>query len=368
MGEGFGKAQNGRGIYNLMPVIYGHIIGWVIFIIYELTTLYFLGSRLPNPVDMLSHFLLNAGIFYFNCLVVFPKTYRSKSFIQFPLLIGIIFELVVYMGLSYYLNILLERLHITVTTPTKILHAFLWATAYRAIYYIMLSTGYWLGAYLLKSRTEIDELIQQKLIDKNEQLELQKKVIVSENSFLKAQINPHFLFNSLNFIYNSIHKVSANAAEAVMLLSDITRYSLRKADANGQMPIHEEIEQINNLIELNQLRFNGELQIRFEIGLISPSFTIPPLLLISFVENIFKYGKLNDPETPAVISIKEADGVLQYRSNNVIQNRKGTQGYGVGMENTKLRLNNIFADRHKLDIATTENVYTVALDIQMRPC
>jgi sensor histidine kinase YesM len=368
MGIGVGKAKNGRGIYNLMPVIYGHIIGWAIFIIYEITTLYFLGAHLPTPVDMIIHYLLNACVFYFNCLVIFPKLYRSKSLIQIPLFIGVLFEVVLYLCLAYCINFSLEHFHFTVASSTKVLRSFLWATAYRSIYFIMLSAGYWLGAYLLQSRKEIDELIQQKLIDKNEQLELQKKIIVSENAFLKAQINPHFLFNSLNFVYNTIHKVSKNAAEAVMLLSDITRYSLRKSDANGQMPIHEEIEQISNLIELNQLRFNNELQIRFEMGLITPSFTIPPLLLVSFVENIFKYGKLNDSETPALLSIKEVDGVLQFRSENVIQKRKGTEGYGVGLENTKLRLNNIFADRYRLDIATTENIYTVELDIQMSPC
>jgi two-component system LytT family sensor kinase len=362
---GVGKAQNGRGIYDLMPLIYGHLIGWAIFIIYEITTLYFLRAHIPALIDMVSHYLLNASVFYFNCLVVFPKTYRSKSLIQIPLLIGILFELALYLCLAYLLNLSLEKIHVNVASPVEDLRSFLWGTGYRAIYFVMLSAGYWFAAYLLKSRMEIDNLIQQQLIDKNEQLELQKKVIVSENAFLKAQINPHFLFNSLNFIYNTIHKLSANAAEAVMLLSDITRYSLRKSDVNGQMPIHEEIEQINNLIELNQLRFNGELHIKFDIGLITPSFTIPPLLLISFVENIFKYGKLNDSETPALISIREVDGVIQFRTKNVIQKRKGTVGYGVGLENTRLRLSNIFPDKHKLNIIETENTYTIELDIQM---
>jgi sensor histidine kinase YesM len=368
MGIEVGKPQNGRGIYSLTSVIYAHIIGWSIFITYELTAIFIVAHHLTSIVDTSSHYLLNIGLFYFNSLVVFPKTYRSKALSQIPLIGGIVFELLLYLFLVYLLNNTLQHFHFIISRTTADLTSFLVANGYRAIFFMLLSTGYWLGTYLLKSRTEIDELIQQNLIDKNEQLELQKKIIVSENAFLKAQINPHFLFNSLNFIYNTVHKSSPKAAEAVILLSDITRYSLRKSDANGQMSIHEEIEQINNLIELNQLRFNGELQIRFEIGLITPSFTIPPLLLVSFVENIFKYGKLNDPETPAVIIIKEVDGIMQFRTKNVIQKRRGTEGYGVGLENAKLRLNNIFANRHRLDIATTDNIYTVELDIQMPPC
>lgn len=119
---------------------------------------------------------------------------------------------------------------------------------YRAFSFILLSTGYWFAGYLLKSRAEIDELVQQQLISENKQPALQKKNIASENAFLKAQINPHFLFNSLSFIYNSVHKLSPGIAEAVILLSDVTRYSLRQADASGQLSIYEEIEQINNLI------------------------------------------------------------------------------------------------------------------------
>jgi two-component system LytT family sensor kinase len=368
MGIGAGKLKNGRGLHNKAYIIYMHIIAWAVFIVYELTAVYFVAPHSIFPFDMALHYILNAAIFYFNCLVVFPKAYKPKTLLQIPLVTGILGEMLSYLVIGYVLNFSLEKLNIDVGRPVSQFGTFLVGNIYRSIFFILLSTGYWLGTYLLKSRTEIDLLVQQQLSDKNEQLELQKKIIVSENAFLKAQINPHFLFNSLNFIYNTVHKSSPKAAEAVILLSDITRYSLRKSDANGQMPIHEEVEQINNLIELNQLRFNNELQIKFEIGLITPSFSMPPLLLVSFVENIFKYGKLNDPETPAVISIKEVDGVLQFRSKNVIQKRKGTEGYGVGLENTKLRLNNIFADRHRLTIATTEHIYTVELDIQMPPC
>jgi len=272
MGIGVGKPQNERGIGSMVSIIYPHVIGWGIFITYELTALYIVGHYLTSFVDMVSHYMLNIGIFYFNCLVVFPKTYKSKTLNQVPLIGGIVFEIILYLCLVYLLNTELQNFHFIIARTTDNLSSFLAANGYRAVFFILLSTGYWLGTYLLKSRTEIDELVQQQLIDKNEQLELQRKIIVSENSYLKAQINPHFLFNSLNFIYNTIHKLSASAAEAVILLSDITRYSLRKSDVNGQMPIHEEIEQINNLIELNQLRFNGELQIKFDVGLITPSY------------------------------------------------------------------------------------------------
>lgn len=101
------------------------------------------------------------------------------------------------------------------------------------------------------------------------------------------------------------------------------------------------------------------------MGFISRAITIPPLLLISLVENIFKYGELGDPLNPAVISINEIDGLLQFRSENVIQKRNNVMGHGVGLENTQLRLNNIFPGKHSLTITETGNTYSVHLDIQM---
>jgi two-component system LytT family sensor kinase len=364
MGIGAGKPKNGRGVYSRTKIIYAHIIVWAIFITYELSALYYIVPHFTSPLDIAIHYGLNISLFYFNSLFLFPKTYKSKSVVQVKLFVGIILELILYLTLLYSLDRGLAFLKISVL-PFKSFNAYVVPNTYRGFFMILMSTGYWLGTYLLKSRIEIDSLIQQQLEDKNEQLELQRKIIISENAFLKAQINPHFLFNSLSFIYNTIHKLSASAAEAVILLSDVTRYSLRKSDVNGQMPIHEEIEQISNLIELNQLRFNGELQIKFEVGIIPSAFTIPPLLLISFVENIFKYGKLNNSETQALISIKEVDGVIQFRTKNIIQKRKGTVGYGVGLENTRLRLSYIFPDKHRLNIIETENTYTIELDIQM---
>ncbi|OKS88666.1 sensor histidine kinase [Mucilaginibacter polytrichastri] len=364
MGIEAGKPKNGRGVYSRTRIIYAHIIVWAIFITYELSALYYIVAHFTSPLDIAIHYGLNISLFYFNALVLFPKAYKSKSILQLKLFVGIILEIIIYLTLLYSLDRFLAFLNISVL-QFKSFNAYVVPSTYRAFFMILMSTGYWLGTYLLKSRIEIDSLIQQQLEDKNEQLELQRKIIISENAFLKAQINPHFLFNSLSFIYNTIHKLSASAAEAVILLSDITRYALRKTDASGRLPIHEEVEQISNLIELNQLRFNGELKIQFNVGLITPSFTIPPLLLVSFVENVFKYGKLDDAATPAMVSIKEVAGVLQFRTQNIIQKRKGTVGHGVGLENTQLRLNNIFPDKHRLDISTSENIYTIELDIQM---
>jgi len=135
MGIGAGKPQNGRGIYNNVTIIYAHIVGWGIFITYELTTLYFMGAHFSSPIDTVTHYLLNASAFYFNCLVVFPKLYRSKSLMQIPLLLGIMFEVILYLCIGYSLNFLLERLHVNIASPVEALRSFLFGSGYRAIFF-----------------------------------------------------------------------------------------------------------------------------------------------------------------------------------------------------------------------------------------
>jgi hypothetical protein len=94
-----------------------------------------------------------------------------------PLLIGILFEVILYLCIGYLLNVLLERLHININSAVEALKSFLFGSGYRAFYFTLLSTGYWFGSYLLKSKAEIDKLVQKQLISENNQLELQKKVI-----------------------------------------------------------------------------------------------------------------------------------------------------------------------------------------------
>jgi sensor histidine kinase YesM len=345
-------------------LIYSHIAGWVIFIVYEQTAVYFITHRSSPFLDNLLHYTLYALLFYCNFLV-FSLYTQSKNFFRFPLIIGIILELVVYAFLSFGINALLTKAHIATTWSAGNVVGFVAAIIWRAIYFMLMSTGYWLGIYLYHTRAYNDKLIQQQLLTDNQNLELQKQVVIAENAYLKAQINPHLLFNSLNFVYNTIYKISEKAADAVILLSEITRYSLQKLDARGEQKLSEEINQVKNVIKLNQIRFKEQLQIQLTAEDIPESFRIPPLVLITFIENIFKYGDLYDAGKPAMVHIWATKGTLHFRSVNRFTEKKKTISHGIGLTNVRLRLQSAYPDKHRLHITSKDNTYTVELDIQM---
>ena len=127
------------------------------------------------------------------------------------------------------------------------------------------------------------ELQQRELLLQNRQSEL---------SFLRSQINPHFLFNSLNNIYSLAYQQSERVLPAIAGLSDLLRYMLY--DANEKVPLEKELEYIRKYIDLQRLRFEQPVKAEFIVPAIPAKFLIPPLLLIPFVENAFKHGEFSN--------------------------------------------------------------------------
>jgi two-component system LytT family sensor kinase len=345
-------------------LIYSHIIGWFVFITYEQTAVYFITHRSTPLFDSFLHYALYILLFYCNYLIFSIYTTTKKLF-GLKLIIGIILELVVYSILSFSINVIMAKAHIATTWSASNVVSFVAAIIWRAIYFMLMSTGYWLAIYLYHTRTHNDKLIQQQLLTDNQNLELQKQVVIAENAYLKAQINPHLLFNSLNFVYNTIYKISDKAADAVILLSEITRYSLQQLDARGEQKLSEEINQVENVIKLNQIRFREQLQIQLTVDDIPENFRIPPLVLITFIENIFKYADLYDPAKPAMVHIWATDGIFHFRSVNQFTEKKKTISHGIGLNNVQLRLQSAYPEKHNLRITSEDNTYIVELDIQM---
>jgi two-component system LytT family sensor kinase len=193
---------------------------------------------------------------------------------------------------------------------------------------------------------------------------VQKEKVEAELQMLKTQINPHFLFNTLNSIYVLAMKKSEQTANTVMKLSDILDYILYKINA-PRIAIADEIQIINNYIELEKIRFTDRVNLEFSSNLQSKHIQIPPMLIIPFVENAFKHGVSKSLEKSWIrISIKEVDQMLHIKvSNSLSQNAlKGKSG-GIGLVNVKKRLDLLFTDQYQLDIAEKNNRYDVFLSI-----
>lgn len=199
-----------------------------------------------------------------------------------------------------------------------------------------------------------------------QQIILEKQKAEAELSALKHQINPHFLFNSLSFIYAKIIKIDEDTAQSVLILADIMRYALgKKEDASGRVNIMEEVEHMKNVIEINQRRHNHRLNITYDENIANHSATIIPLVLITLVENAFKHGDLHDKDHPILINLHTNERELSF----YIKNKKGKGikelSNGIGLQNINQQLDLIYGERYTLLLEDEPSTFGVLLKIPL---
>jgi len=193
---------------------------------------------------------------------------------------------------------------------------------------------------------------------------VQKEKVEVELQMLKTQINPHFLFNTLNSIYVLAMKKSDQTADTVMKLSDMLDYILYKIDA-PMIPVSAEIQIIENFIALEKIRFTNRVNLIFSSEFKSKDIQIPPMLIIPFIENAFKHGVAKSMGKSWIkVSIQETGQMMNIAvSNSKGQNQLKSETGGIGLENVKKRLEILYHDSYKLDIAEKINSYEVLLSI-----
>jgi sensor histidine kinase YesM len=193
---------------------------------------------------------------------------------------------------------------------------------------------------------------------------VQKEKVEAELQMLKTQINPHFLFNTLNSIYVLAMKKSEQTANIVMKLSDILDYILYRINA-PQIAIFNEIRIVENYIELEKIRFTNRVNLSFASNITSKDLKVPPMLIIPFVENAFKHGVAKSMKKSWIkIVIEETGEMLNIEvSNSKSQNPVKTKSGGIGLVNVKKRLDLLFNDYYKLTISEKDNRYEVFLSI-----
>ncbi len=185
----------------------------------------------------------------------------------------------------------------------------------------------------------------------------------TELQFLKAQLNPHFLFNSLNSVYSLVRNKSNDAPEAVLTLSELMRYMLYEANQEI-VPLIKEIEYIKNYVSLQRLRLSNSEDVKIAIRGDYEKKKIYPLLLISFIENAFKYGTNFKGVTDINIMIQVIKNTLSFKVSNIIGiYRKNADNSGVGLINIKNRLELLYPDSHTLDIKEENDRYVVSLTL-----
>jgi two-component system, LytTR family, sensor kinase len=203
--------------------------------------------------------------------------------------------------------------------------------------------------------------LQRALIRK---IELEK--LNTELQYLKAQINPHFLFNSINTIFFQIEKQNTSARETLSKFSDMLRYQLYECNGH-EISVEKEIGYLKNYVELQRLRKDENYSIEFSSSAEMVNFTLPPLLLVPFVENAFKHvSHFTDKKNEIKIELSKAGNFFRFSVFNTKDNtQRAAENGGIGLKNVKRRLELSYQDKYLLDIQDTPEHFTVNLELHV---
>ncbi len=238
-------------------------------------------------------------------------------------------------------------------------------TILAAIFAYSLATVFYLGVSLLISYFTYlrDEKKHQKVLEEQKmQLEVEKSA--ANFNFLKAQINPHFLHNTLNFLYAKSLPYSEELSEGILTLSDIMRYALSEGNAkDGKAFLKDEIEHVRNVIKINQLRFSNKLNVQFDVEGVVNGRTIIPFVLITLVENSFKHGDLKNTEYPIEIKVKVAGNRFYFFCRNRKKGGPKELSTGIGLDNIRKRLELAYGKDFEFNVKDEAEFYTTELII-----
>ncbi len=230
---------------------------------------------------------------------------------------------------------------------------------------------YILWVYLFTFFTVLVKLIKDHFEQKKKEESLKKDKATAELGFLKAQLHPHFLFNTLNNLYTLTLYKSDEAPDIVLKLAQILDYTLHQ-DKNEGIAIEKEVELIQNYIDLELLRYGDRLDFVFKKAIQNEEAVIAPLVLLSIVENAFKHGASGDHGRPKIhIDLKVKNDQLQFEVFNskpkVAQTDKTNFKKGIGMNNVKRQLVLLYSNQHQFNIQETVDSYKVILEIDLAP-
>lgn len=339
---------------NNTPVL-GHVIAWLVFIIYEISVSITLGSD-KNLWAYLPYYVIHIMLFYTYAAVLnqLSDNYK-KNAMWLSTIIPLFF---IYMVIIFFIKWTLLQLHL-VNSPFLLDRPAIIGHSYRGVYFMLLSTGYWLAMNKIMKDKHITELTIENIKAGRDNYQIQ-------NAYLMAQINEHLLFNTLNFVYNSVKKTSPSAAKSVEILADIMRHAISGPDNDGLIQLTEEIDHIEKLCEISRLRFDNEIYINLTIDNEYDHIKIPPLLLATFVENVFKHGDLTVPEFPATIYLSTGLNTIYLKTENVKKSTGLRYAKSIGLKNTELRLKAFCGENnYSIELSEVNNIFTAILKVNL---
>lgn len=340
-----------------------HVFFWALFIFYEISLAAAIRERFNHFADYLMHYTLNILLFYVHCYIVIGNREFKRISDYQKVFVYLLLEISAYYLFSLLINKFLILSGIPVNVYNSSSGLFVLATLYRYIYIIGMSTGFRIALNLVKNRERIHKYITQNFIAEREKTTLQSELVSAELSFLRSQINPHFLLNSLNSIYNRIRKKDSLSAEYVMALADLMQYALQAQSATAKVQLDSELEHISNYMKLQRIRYSRD--IAFHIPIVDRDLKVIPFLLMTLIENVFQHGDLMNEQIQVQIKITVFRGELVLQTRNSIRPDR-RPGNGVGLANTSKCLELNYRGNYIFEYFAEENIFHLKLQIKLK--
>jgi LytS/YehU family sensor histidine kinase len=252
-------------------------------------------------------------------------------------------------------------IHYTNVLATNKVHldkSFVLAYIWRGLYFMLFSTGYYLFRLYKAGRDENELLKQTHYTYQLNKIAMEKRLAQSKTAFLLTQINPHFLFNTLNFIYYTTVKTSPEGANSIMLLSRIMRYSANIENAGSFVPLNQEIEYVRWLMEIHQIRLKDNFFVSFSYSAETTGWKIIPFLLVTVAENMFKHGEISDGLQTAKLDVfLDEEKNLIITSFNKKKRLSDSSGLKSGLINLQERMIHYYDDQALLEYHHHEDGY-----------
>lgn len=315
-----------------------------LFMIMELQSYIKIKSFVFSLKPLLTHLALMAVLVYGHTLVLIPLLLEKKK--TFLYVCGIIVLIVSYTLVRSWSQLYWDA----IVWPEDVMTLqsyFKWNLFY-AVWFILISS------MLLYTQKWSEQRQQVKNIQINQ--------LQTELKYLRAQVNPHFLFNGLNTIYGHIDISNQQARDIMVQFSDLLRYNLYEADVD-LVELEQETVYLQNYVALQRARSNENMRIELQISVEDPTIKIAPLIFMAFVENAFKYSTRDDNSDNTIkISLQQKGDRVYFRCSNSYEANGQVTG-GIGLANAMRRLELLYKDRYTLNIQKEKNIYSVELTL-----
>jgi len=345
-----------------------HLGAWFAYMLYESFSIALATGTFNKLSFYLLHYAVNILLFYFHAFVVLPLATSARKNIIWKLPLLTILEVALFLAFKYATDHLITLFYAEMSRAEIIMdQKFIAGGIWRSVYFILLASGYYYLRYYIKERDN-RELLEKRAYE--EALKAKENLIElnnAKNAFLRAQINPHFLFNTLNFIYSSIHKTDPAAAKTLSLLAKIMRYALESGNGPGLTVLEDELGPAKLLLDLWKIRQEDEnTEIVLDIDDESRRVKFVPLVILTLLENMLKHGNLSDAQHPGMLKIWVEGSQIMVITKNLTNTGLNDSGYHTGLQNVRQRLFLTYGKEAVMKHYVEEDYFIVQLSSPIR--